>query len=306
MRLVVTGTRGQVVRALLERAAAFGVEVVTIGRPALDLARPQSIAAAVAAAHPDAVASVAAYTDVDAAENARALASAVNGTGAGAVAAAAAACGVPVLQISSDYVFDGLATRPCRESDRVAPVNAYGRSKAEGEAAVAAANPDHAILRTGWIYSPFGSNFMATMLRLAGTRDVIHVVDDQVGAPTSAHALAEGVLAVARNLCEDDDRGRRGVFHMAAAGKASWADFAEAIFFESRRRGGPTAQVERIPTAGYPTAAARPANSCLDCGKLKAVHGVALGPWREAVGPIVARHLADPPPHRARIRPAAP
>ena len=180
-------------------------------------------------------------------------------------------------------------TRPYTEDDPVEPLGAYGRSKLAGEQAVAAATPDHAILRTAWVYSPFGGNFVTTMLRLAETRDELGVVADQRGNPTSAHDIADGVMAVAANLIADRDPALRGVFHMTGSGEASWAEFAQAIFAASAASGGPTATVRAITTAEYPTPARRPANSRLDCSLLQARHGVRLGDWREATEAVVAR-----------------
>ncbi|GGC53971.1 dTDP-4-dehydrorhamnose reductase [Chelatococcus reniformis] len=295
MRILVTGTEGQVVRSLTERAGRLtDVEVVAVGRPALDLARPEAVAAALDPVGADVIVNAAAYTAVDQAESEPELADTINGAGAGAVAAAAARRGLPVVQISTDYVFDGSRERAYGEEDATGPVSAYGRSKLAGERAVQAANANSVVLRTAWVYSPFGKNFAKTMLRLAGTRDEVAVVDDQIGAPTSALDIADAILAVAAQLvARPGDDGLRGVFHMSAAGRASWADFAEAIFAASRAAGGPTAQVKRITTAEFPTPARRPAYSRLDCGKLEVVHGVTLPDWRESVPSVVERLLAE-------------
>jgi dTDP-4-dehydrorhamnose reductase len=226
----------------------------------------------------------AAYTAVDEAESDPELAQAINGRGAGIVAAAAAAAGVPVVHVSTDYVFDGTAARPYREDDPVAPLGVYGASKLAGERTVAAATPDYAILRTAWVYSPFGKNFVRTMLRLAETRDEVAVVADQRGCPNCAFDLADGVIAVARNLAgRPGDASLRGVFHLSAEGEASWADFATNVFAISARLGGPSARVREIVTSDYPTPARRPAYSCLDGRKLSARHGVRLPDWRASL-----------------------
>lgn len=293
MKWVVTGTEGQVARALRERAAVQGIEILCIGRPQLDLARPESVRQAIVDVRPVAVISAAAYTAVDQAETDEDTAFAINGIGAGAVAAAAAACNAPVIHLSTDYVFDGTLDRPYREDDPIAPMSAYGRSKVAGEAAVLEATGDTAILRTAWVYSPFGKNFARTMLRLAGERDTVRVVADQIGAPTSAEDIADGIYAVARNLLRSREESLRGIFHMSAGGEAAWADFAEAIFIESATRGGPAAAVERIPSDAYPTPARRPPNSRLDCEKIRRNHGVVLPNWRASVGDVVARILAE-------------
>jgi dTDP-4-dehydrorhamnose reductase len=188
--------------------------------------------------------------------------------------------GIPIIQVSTDYVFDGAKTAPYEETDSIAPQGAYGRTKAEGEARVAAANPRHAIVRTAWVFDATGKNFVRTMLRLATTRPRIGVVADQFGAPTFAPHIADGLLTVARNLASAPAPDMFGVFHMTAAEHCSWADFAEAIFAESAARGGPAAIVDRITTADYPTPAKRPANSRLSCEKIARVHGVRLPPWR--------------------------
>jgi len=293
LRIAVTGREGQVARALAERGPALGAEVVCVGRPALDLTAPATILPALAAAAPQVVVHAAAYTAVDRAEGEPDLAHAVNVEGAGAVAAAAARLGVPVVHLSTDYVFDGRIGRPHREDDAPAPVNVYGRTKLAGEAAVAAAAPDHAILRVAWVYSPFGRNFVRTMLALAATRNAVRVVSDQHGAPTSALAIADGVIAVARNLvARPDEAALRGLFHMTGAGEATWADLAEAVFAESARLGGPSARVERIGTVDYPTPAVRAPDTRLDCNRLPAVHGVALPNWRGSLPEGVARRLA--------------
>lgn len=284
MRIVVTGQAGQVVSAMLAQAGRHGVTVVAAGRPGVDLAEPSGIAPALAALKPDVVVNAAAYTAVDQAESDYDMALAVNGAGAGAVARAAAALGVPVIQISTDYVFDGSKTGQYVETDPVAPVNAYGRSKLAGEEAVAAATPNHAILRTSWVYAATGKNFVLTMLRLAETRPALTVVGDQHGAPTYAPDIADAVIGVARNLlARPDDAKLRGVFHMTGGGETTWAEFAQEIFRLSALRGGASASVTPIPASAYPTPARRPANSRLDCRKLASAHGVSMPDWRDAL-----------------------
>ena len=294
MRIAVTGQNGQVARALDEIAGRHGHEVVLLGRPALDLADPSTIAPALRDARVGAVINAAAYTAVDKAESEPDLAEAVNGAGAGAVAAAAADLGLPVLQVSTDYVFDGTKPSPYVEEDAVGPLGAYGRSKLAGERAVAAANPRHAILRTAWVYAPYGANFVRTMLRIAGSKSEVNVVADQRGCPTSALDIATTLLGVAARLAEaPDDASLTGVFHMAARGEAVWADVAEAVFAASRAKGGPSATVHRITTAEFPTQAARPANSRLDCAKLERVYGLALPDWHGPLERTVSRLLND-------------
>lgn len=292
MKIAVTGKSGQVVTALLERGAAAGHEVVALGRPELDLADAASVARALQAAEPDVIVSAAAYTAVDRAETERELAHAVNGAGAGAVARAAHLLSVPLVHLSTDYVFDGTLDRPYREDDQTGPTGVYGASKLAGEQAVLEINHHNsAVLRVAWVYSPFGGNFVKTMLRLASDRDEISVVADQIGNPTSALDIADGILKVAANLIGSNDAALRGVFHMTASGEGSWADFAEQIFAASATLQGPCATIKRIATAEYPTPAKRPANSRLDCGKIARVHGVTLPDWRHSLQNVVERLL---------------
>jgi dTDP-4-dehydrorhamnose reductase len=293
MRIAVTGRSGQVVGAMLERAPD-DVSVIALGRPALDLERLETIAEAIAASRPDIVVSAAAYTTVDLAESEEATAQRVNGVAAGAVARAASALGIPIIQISTDYVFAGSLNRPYREDDPVGPISAYGRSKLAGEQAVASATPNHAILRTAWVYSPFGKNFVRTMLRLAETRDTAGVVSDQTGSPTNALDIADAVFAVARMLiARPGDARLRGVFHMSAQGEASWADVADAIFATRQQLGGAPVQVNRIATCDYPTPARRPANSRLDCARLQKAYDVILPEWRGSLQACVQRLLSS-------------
>ena len=290
MRLVVTGRQGQVARSLVERASGTGVEVVTLERPQLDLAGPaHKIIKALEAARPDVIVSAAAYTAVDKAESEPELAFAVNEGGARAVAQAASRLRVPLIHLCTDYVFDGSKDVPYVEEDATGPTGVYGASKLAGEKAVLIEHADCAILRTAWVYSPFGANFVKTMLRLAADRDEISVVADQRGNPTSAIDIAHGILGVARNLAESSETNLRGIFHMTAAGEASWAEFAEAIFAASATAGGPTARVRPIRTADYPTAATRPANSRLDSSKLLRSHGVSLPDWHSSLKEVVSR-----------------
>jgi dTDP-4-dehydrorhamnose reductase len=229
VKLLVTGREGQVVTSLMERGALrSGIEIVAVGRPELDLLDAASVERTIAAIKPDVVVSAAAYTAVDQAEDEPEAAFAINERGAGAVAAAAALIGAPVIHLSTDYVFAGQGDQPYAEDDLTAPVSIYGKSKLAGEAAVAAANPRQIILRTAWVYSPFGKNFVKTMLHLARERDHLTVVADQWGNPTSALDIADGVLDIASAL--RDGHEAFGIFHMAGTGSTNWADFARHIF----------------------------------------------------------------------------
>lgn len=294
MRIIVVGKEGQVARSLAERASVHGAQAILLGRPGLDLADPSGIEDILRKTGGDLIVNTAAYTAVDQAEQEPELAEAINGIGAGVVAGVAATMGVPLIHLSTDYVFDGTLDRPYREDDPVHPLGTYGASKLLGEQAVAAETADHAILRTAWIYSPFGKNFAKTMLRLARDREELGVVADQIGSPTSALDLADGILTVGRNLLEKPrDSSMRGTFHMTGSGFASWAEFAEEIFSLSARFGGPSAKVRSIQTAEYPTPAKRPANSRLDGEKLKHIHGVILPHWRDALVPCIERLVRE-------------
>ena len=276
--------------SLRELAPLAGHEIVAVGRPGFDLAGdPDDIAATISRERPDAVISAAAYTAVDHAEQDRDLARAVNVGGAEAVAAAAKQLGIPLLHLSTDYVFDGRKETPYVESDPTCPASVYGETKRDGEDAVFRCFDNVAILRTAWVYSPFGSNFVKTMLRLAHERDEITVVADQFGNPTSALDVAGGLLTIAENMVSSDSAEFRGTFHMAASGSANWAEFAEAIFKASGEHGGPSAQIRPIGTDDYPTKAIRPANSRLNCAKLELVHGVRLPHWKTSVETTVER-----------------
>ena len=293
MRIAVTGREGQVARALAERGTTAGHTILLLQRPAFDLAvcSTNAMRDQLAALSPDAVISAAAYTAVDRAETEPDMAYAVNARGAGALAEATADLGLPLVHLSTDYVFPGDRLAPYSEDDPTGPQGVYGASKLAGEEAVLAANPGAVVLRTAWVISPFGMNFVRTMLRLAATREEIGVVADQHGNPTSAFDLADAVLAVTANCLEDSDLALRGIFHAAGSGSANWADLAKAVFAESVARGGPVAAVRPITTAEYPTPARRPANSMLDCSRLFRLHGVALPSWQTSLAPIIARLL---------------
>jgi dTDP-4-dehydrorhamnose reductase len=294
MRIAVTGREGQIARSVIERGKASGYDIRAIGRPQLDLAGdPQEIARALKDSLPDVILSSAAYTAVDRAETEIDNAFAVNERGAAAVATAAASLRVPLIHISTDYVFDGSKPAPYVEDDPTGPTSVYGVSKLAGEQAVLAAHPNTAVLRTAWVYSPFGANFVKTMLRLAADLDEVAVVADQFGNPTSALDIADAVLRIASNLTSSNDAGARGIFHLTAQGEASWAEFAEAIFAASASIGGVTARVRPISTAEYPTPARRPANSRLNCEKLRQVHGAQLPDWRSSLPDVVRRLVAQ-------------
>ena len=291
MRIVVTGgPEGQVLKSLLEQGRAAGHDIAPLGRPELDLAADASeISAALAAARPEAVVSAAAYTAVDKAEDEPDLAFAINARGAGAIARAASGLGVPLVHLSTDYVFNGSKTAPYTEEDATDPLSVYGASKLAGEEAVLAEHSGAAIIRTAWVYSPFSANFVKTMLHVATGRDEISVVADQHGNPTSAIDIADAILEILPRLRTSSDPQLSGIFHMTGQGETTWAGFAETIFRVSSAHGGATATVRPIRTLDYPTKAIRPANSCLDNSKLADTYGLRLPAWQHSLARVVAR-----------------
>lgn len=289
MRIFVAGAKGQVARALAERGAALGAACLCHGRPDIDLATGAGLDERIEAERPAVIVNAAAYTAVDKAESEEAAAFAVNRDGAARLAAAAARHGIPFVHVSTDYVFDGAKPAPYVETDPTGPIGAYGRSKLAGEIAVLAACPTTVILRTAWVYSPFGGNFVATMLRLAGERDRLRVVDDQHGNPTSALDIADAVLAIAGRIAEGGAGRFAGVYHLAGTGDTTWCGFARAIVAAAAERGHRSVPVDAIATADFPTPARRPANSRLDTSKLRSVFGLTLPHWQTSLVPIIDR-----------------
>jgi dTDP-4-dehydrorhamnose reductase len=278
MRLYVIGGDGQVARSLREAAMLDKNIVFGYGaRPGVDLLRPSSIGNAISDFRPDVVVNPAAYTAVDKAESEPDQAFALNRDGARFVAAAAAARGAPIIHLSTDYVFDGKKQGAYTETDPTAPQGVYGRSKLAGELTVADVNPKHIILRTSWVYAPFGSNFVRTMLRLATERDRLRVVDDQSGCPTYAPDIAKGIIAIAQTLVRSGWNPKfRGVTHLAGPDVRTWCEFAREILRGAAERGRPSVPVDPIPTSEYPTPAARPANSRLSAARLESVFDLRL------------------------------
>jgi dTDP-4-dehydrorhamnose reductase len=284
MRLLVIGRTGQLARALAARAAP-DLAVTCLGRETADLAHPEACGQVVAGAGADAVINAAAFTAVDRAEAEAALALTINAEAPGAMARAAAARGLPFLHVSTDYVFDGAPGRAWREEDAPAPLNAYGRSKLAGERAVLAAGGRGLVLRTSWVFSATGTNFVKTMLRLGRERAEIGVVDDQRGGPTPADALADALLVMARGLAGGSGGagGEAGLFHFAGAPETSWAGFAAEIM----ARAGLAARIKKIPSSAYPTPAKRPLNSALDCSRIARVWGLAQPDWRAGLDRVL-------------------
>lgn len=295
MRILLTGANGQLGRALRPALAALGELTCATrdGRLAADGSRcevadfnqPAGLAGLIQRAAPDVVVNAAAYTAVDRAEREREAAFRINAEAVDALATACAVRGTLLAHYSTDYVFPGDDPRPRREDDPTGPLNAYGDSKLAGEEAIRASGCRHLIFRTAWIYSPHGSNFLRTMLRLADRRERLQVVDDQTGSPTPAHWIAQATAqAITRSA------GHSGTWHMAAAGEVSWHGFAEAIFHQALCAGliDHLPDLQPIAAAGYPTPAKRPAYSRLDTGKLARDFGIVLPDWRQGLAQVIA------------------
>lgn len=290
--ILVTGGSGQV-GTELRRLAPAGWRIAAPGRDQLDMGEPASIAAMVASRPWSAIINTAAYTAVDKAESDVVTAWRANAVGPAALAASAAAAAVPLVHLSTDYVFDGQKAGFYVETDAVAPQGVYGASKEGGEQAVRTAHPRHVILRTAWVVSPHGGNFAKTMLRLGRERPALRVVDDQRGCPTSATDIALAVAAITERLMQDAEA-PTGTYHFVNDGEASWCEFARFIFAVAAPRGWPEPTVEAITTAEYPTPARRPANSRLSTAKLRTDFGIAPRPWRIATEDVV-KALVTPP-----------
>jgi len=280
--LVVLGAGGQLGRALLEAAAASGGKVVGYDRGRLDIRDGDGLAAILADRPDSVVVNAAAWTDVDGAEDAEAEARAVNAHGAAAVASACAAAGAALIHVSTDYVFSGDGDRPWRPLDLPAPINAYGRTKLDGERSVHERMPGALIVRTSAVFAPWGRNFVTTMLRLGRERDRLHVVADQVLGPTSALDLARALVEAAPAV----RHGTGGIVHFCGTPEVSWYDFARAVFEEA---GGPAPSVEPIASADWPSRARRPAYSMLDIDSFVAAFGRAPLPWRASLAEVIAR-----------------
>lgn len=276
MTLLVFGKTGQVATELQRLA-----EVTALGRSKADLRDPNACAAAIHAHRPDAVINAAAYTAVDRAEEEEDLATIINGAAPTVMAEVCANLGIPFVHISTDYVFAGDGVQPWSPDDATAAVNAYGRSKLAGEDGIRAVGGTYAILRTSWVVSAHGNNFIKTMLRLSETRNHLHVVSDQIGGPTPARAIAEACLSIAHQLRAD--AGKSGTYHFSGAPDISWHGFAAEIFAQAGR----DTSVTPIPTTDYPTPAKRPLNSRLDCESAQEVYGILRPDWRAALSKIL-------------------
>jgi dTDP-4-dehydrorhamnose reductase len=290
VRLLVAGAQGQLARAMIELApSAADVTAFALGRPALDLTAPASVLKTLADFKPDVIVNAAAYTAVDRAESEPDAAMALNADGPARLAEAAERMGAVLIHLSTDCVFDGEKPEPYVEDDATAPVSVYGQSKLAGEEAVRAAAERHIIMRTSWVFSPFGTNFVKRMLQLASEDEELRVVDDRQGCPTYAPHLAEAILAVSRAVTAAPDLAPWGTYHAAGVGAATWCGLARETMRASAAQGGPSVPVVPITTPEYPTAAVRPANSRLDCTKLTTAFGIALPPWQHGVAECVTR-----------------
>lgn len=285
--ILVTGGAGQVGIELGRAAWPDTVRLHAPDRAILDLADPDSLARVMGERRWAAVVNCGAYTAVDKAESEVRAAWAANALAPAVLGQLTAERGIPLVHVSTDYVFDGSKTEPYREDDPVAPINVYGASKEGGEQAVRTTNSRHVIVRTAWVVSPHRANFLRTMLRLGAQRGEVRVVDDQRGCPTFAIDLAAALQTVALAMIEAE-AAPTGTFHMVNGGEATWAEFARAIFAESSRRGGPSARVAPITTAEYPTPARRPTNSRMATAKLTDSYGIVPRPWPDALSGAMA------------------
>jgi dTDP-4-dehydrorhamnose reductase len=283
LRLAVIGTQGQLARSLAALSAG-DIAITCIGRPQLDLAQPATVEAALADLTADVVVNAAAYTAVDKAESERDQAFGINRDGAAAIAAVCARRNLPLIHVSTDYVFDGTATAAYRETDACNPQGVYGASKLAGEQAVQAALPSAVILRTAWVHSPFGGNFVKTMLRLSAERERLRVVADQRGSPSYAPDLAVAIVVLAKQMLAG---GAGGIFHLAGSGETTWHGLAVEVM----KAAGRSIPVDPISTTEYPTPAKRPANSVLDTTKIAEAYGIRLPPWQDGVRRCVAQLL---------------
>lgn len=288
--ILVFGSGGQLGQELIEFARAGNVLLTGLTRAQADVADPAQVARAVAEIRPTVVLNASAYTKVDRAETEEAAAFQANATGPETLAKACAAASLPLIHVSTDYVFDGSRSGAYRESDPVAPLGVYGRSKLAGEEAIRRHLPQHVIVRTSWVYGIYGANFLKTILRLAGERDELRIVADQRGCSTSTADLAPALLAAARALGEG--RAVFGTYHFAGTGVTTWHGFASRIVEAQRPFTGRSPSVVPIRTEEYPTPARRPANSELDSGRFGQTFGYAARPWPSAVGAAVTQLLS--------------
>ena len=286
LKILISGKTGQVALELQKHLGGLG-ELIVLGRNDLDLSKPEQIRAQVRAHRPDLIINAAAHTAVDLAESEPELAFAINGIAPGVFAEEAAALGIPLIHYSTDYVFDGNKPAPYTEDDTPNPLGVYGKSKLAGERAIAATGAEHLILRTSWVYSTHGKNFLLTMQRLLHERPELRVVADQIGAPTWAGTIARSTRLLIERW-QAAEAGAWGVYHLTAQGETSWFGFTQAIAEHLSAQGKPCATLEPIPASAYPTPAARPQNSRLDCSRLEREWQVAQPAWQNALRECLA------------------
>ena len=281
--ILVVGKSGQLATCLRDVAYQKNISLVCLGRPDIDLESGAGIEETIAAIAPSAIINAAAYTAVDQAESEPARACAINRDGAARLAAAVSERNIPFIHISTDYVFDGYKQSAYHENDKPEPLNVYGRSKLEGEIAVLNENPQALVIRTSWIYSPYGNNFVRTMLRLSTTQSVVRVVNDQKGTPTSAADLAAAILEIVHKVRTHPKSDMSGIYHLAGQGEVTWNGFATAIFASLVSRKQPVPKLRSILTEEYPTPARRPKNSCLDSSRAERIFQIRLAPWQTSL-----------------------
>jgi dTDP-4-dehydrorhamnose reductase len=292
MKLLITGARGQLGRGIIDASRPKDCQVQAPSEENLDITDPGKIDRVVTDLQPDLIINTAAYTQVDKAETQEALAFKINKTGCAHLARICAKKRIPLVHISTDYVFDGQKGAPYLETDPISPIGVYGRSKAEGEIEIRSILKEHIILRTSWLYGVHGRNFVKTMLRLATGQKEIRVVSDQYGSPTNATDLAQTILTLCDHLYSKS-KISWGTYHYCGAGIISWHTFAEKIMELTRlHRGMPTARVEPVTTAEYPTRAARPMYSALDCSRIQTHYGIAPQPWQKSLEEAMRQLLA--------------
>nr|WP_262411831.1 dTDP-4-dehydrorhamnose reductase [Pseudomonas sp. Wu6] len=287
MKILITGQHGQVSQELQRRLEGLG-ELIVLGSKQLDLADVDLIRQQVRVHRPDLIINAAAHTAVDQAESEPDAAFAINAIAPGILAEEAKALGIPLIHYSTDYVFDGSKPAPYTENDTPNPLGVYGQSKLAGEQAIAAVGGKYLILRTSWVYSSHGKNFLLTMQRLLQEKPQMRIVADQIGAPTWAGTIADSTRALIERW-QAGDAGEWGVYHLTAQGETSWFGFAEAIGEQLRAEGKPCAELEAIPSSAYPTPARRPLNSRLDCSRLQQQWHVSQPQWQDALHECLAR-----------------
>jgi dTDP-4-dehydrorhamnose reductase len=297
-RVLVIGRNGKLAKSLQYSRGAEALDLIFRGREECDLSNPADLDRALGEVQPALVINAATYTTVDKAESDREACFTINAEGPRRLAQWTADRNIPLIHVSTDYVFDGKKRGAYVETDEVSPLNVYGQSKAEGEAAIRALNPQHLILRTSWVYSSHGANFVKTMLRLGAERSELAVVGDQTGSPTSADDLADVILQLAARITPNPETIAWGTYHASGGGETTWHGFASEIFKCTRAAGLPAPTLQSITTADYPTPAKRPQNSRLDCSKLRETFGLTMPAWDASLLACLDQLLAE---HKERL-----